>query len=178
MGLACFRRPLDPRAHVDHERKPVHLLRRERRRNNDHQRSSLDADHADRRAAPDPGRSEHVQHARHDQDAAMRRVARQEEGFAMVMVLGMTVLLLVLAFGLIDVMQSEASRSRTAVKRDAAYQAAEAGVDDYIAKLIDDRLYYVHFVHTGEATRRATASGRPDAASSPRPPTEGNTRNI
>ncbi|MDX6440665.1 MAG: hypothetical protein QOE43_394, partial [Gaiellaceae bacterium] len=49
----------------------------------------------------------------------MKRVARNEEGFAMVMVLGMTVLLLVLAFGLIDVMQSEASRSRTAVKRDA-----------------------------------------------------------
>lgn len=90
----------------------------------------------------------------------MKRVARNEEGFAMVMVLAMTVLLLVLAFGLIDVMQSEASRSRTAVKRDAAYQAAEAGVDDYIAKLIDDRLYYVHFVHPGEATRRATASGR------------------
>jgi hypothetical protein len=94
----------------------------------------------------------------------MRRLARDQEGFAMVMVLGMTVLLLVLAFALIDVMQSEASRSRTAVKRDAAYQAAEAGVDDYISKLIDDRLYYVHFVHPGEATRRATASGRIVAA--------------
>jgi hypothetical protein len=94
----------------------------------------------------------------------VRRVARQEEGFAMLTVLGMTVLLLVLAFALIDVMQSEASRSRTAVKRDAAYQAAEAGVDDYVSKLIDDRLYYVHFVHPGEATRRATASGRIVAA--------------
>jgi hypothetical protein len=67
---------------------------------------------------------------------------------------------MVLAFGLIDVMQGEASRSRTAVKRDAAFQAAEAGVDDYISKLIDDRLYYVHFVHPGESSRRATASGR------------------
>jgi hypothetical protein len=90
----------------------------------------------------------------------VRRVGRDEGGFAMLTVLGMTVLLVVLAFGLIDVMRSEASRSRTAVKRDAAYQAAEAGADDYISKLIDDRLYYVHFVHPGEATRRATASGR------------------
>ena len=46
------------------------------------------------------------------------------------------------------------------MKRDAAYQAAEAGVDDYISKLIDDRLYYVHFVHAAEATRRAATSGR------------------
>ena len=82
----------------------------------------------------------------------------------MVMVLGMIVLLSVLAVALIDVMQGEASRSRTEVKRDTAYQAAEAGVDEYISKLIDDRLYYVHFVHPGEATRQSTASGRLVAA--------------
>ena len=105
----------------------------------------------------------------------MKRAGRHEEGFAMVMVLGMTVLLMVLAFGLIDVMQSEASRSRTAVKRDAAYQAAEAGVDDYIAKLIDDRLDDVHFVHPGEATRLATASGRTVAAGQTWQQSDGNT---
>lgn len=104
----------------------------------------------------------------------MTRAARREEGFALLTVLGMTVLLLVLAFSLIDVMKSEASRSRTAVKRDAAYQAAEAGVDDYIAKLIDDRLYYVHFVHAGEATRRAAVSGRIVAATQTWQQTDGN----
>jgi hypothetical protein len=78
----------------------------------------------------------------------------------MLTVLGLTVLLSVLAVALVDVMNGEASRSRTAVKRDAAYQAAEAGVDDYISKLIDDRLYYYHFVHPGEATRQAGTSGR------------------
>ena len=78
----------------------------------------------------------------------------------MLTVLVLTVLLSVLAVALIDVMSGEASRSRTAVKRDAAYQAAEAGVDDYISKLIDDRLYYFHFVHPGEATRLASTSGR------------------
>ena len=104
----------------------------------------------------------------------MRRAAEREEGFALLTVLGMTVLLVVLAFSLIDVMQSEASRSRTEVKRDAAYQAAEAGVDDYISKLIDDRLYYVHFVHAGEATRRATASGRVVTATQTWQQTDGN----
>jgi Tfp pilus assembly protein PilX len=82
----------------------------------------------------------------------------------MVMVIGMLVLLSVLAVTLIDVMQGEASRSRTAVRRDAAFQAAEAGVDDYISKLIDDRLYATHFVHPGEATRRSTTSNRLVAA--------------
>ena len=79
-----------------------------------------------------------------------------EDGIAMVMVLGIMVLLGVLAVGLIDTMIGEAARSRKAVTRDAAYHAAEAGVDDYIAKLIDDRLYYSHFVHPAESTRRST----------------------
>jgi hypothetical protein len=90
----------------------------------------------------------------------LRHAASGEEGIAMVMVIGMIVLLSVLAVTLIDVMQGEASRSRTEIKRDAAFHAAEAGVDDYISKLIDDRLYLNHFVHPGEATRRSTASGR------------------
>jgi hypothetical protein len=87
-----------------------------------------------------------------------------EDGIAMVMVLGIMVLLGVLAVTLIDTMIGEAARSRKAVTRDAAYHAAEAGVDDYIAKLIDDRLYYLHFVHPGESTRRSTASGNIVAA--------------
>jgi hypothetical protein len=90
----------------------------------------------------------------------LRNTAAREEGFAMVMVLGMIVLLSILAASMIDVMRGEAARSRSAVKRDAAYQAAEAGADDYISKLIDDHLYMTHFVHPGEATRRSTASGR------------------
>jgi hypothetical protein len=94
------------------------------------------------------------------------RVVRRdnEDGIAMVMVLGIMVLLGVLAVTLIDTMMGEAARSRKAVTRDAAYHAAEAGVGDYIAKLIDDRLYYTHFVHPGESTRLSVASGRLVAA--------------
>ena len=92
---------------------------------------------------------------------------RNEEGFAMVLVLGMIVLLSVLGMSLIDVMQGEASRSRTEIKHDTAFQAAEAGVDDYIAKLIDDRLYPSHFVHPAESTRSSTANGRLVGAAQP-----------
>lgn len=88
-----------------------------------------------------------------------------EDGIAMVMVLGIMALLGVLAVTLIDTMMGEAARSRKAVTRDTAYHAAEAGVDDYISKLIDDRLYYLHFVHPAEATRRSTATGNVVAAS-------------
>jgi hypothetical protein len=98
---------------------------------------------------------------------------RDEDGIAMVMVMGIMVLLSVLAVTLIDTMMGEAARSRKAVTRDTAYHAAEAGVDEYIAKLIDDRLYYVHFVHPGESTRRSTATGHVVAASQSWPQADG-----
>jgi hypothetical protein len=85
---------------------------------------------------------------------------RNEEGIAMLTVLAITVLLTVLAVVFLDVMNGEAARSKTAVTHETAYQAAEAGIDEYISKLVDDRLYYVHFVHPGESTRRSTASAR------------------
>jgi hypothetical protein len=103
----------------------------------------------------------------------LRHVASNEDGIAMVMAIGMIVLLSVLAVTLIDVMQGEASRSRTEITRDAAFQAAEAGVDDYISKLIDDRLYMNHFVHPAEATRRSTASGRLVSGGQPWQQTDG-----
>ena len=103
------------------------------------------------------------------------RSAYREDGFAMVMVLGMIVLLSVLAIALINVMQGEASRSRTEIKHDTAFHAAEAGVDDYISKLIDDRLYLSHFVHPAESTRFSPASGRLVSASQPWQQSDGST---
>jgi hypothetical protein len=94
----------------------------------------------------------------------LRDMLAREEGIAMVTVLGITILLTVLAVVFLDVMNGEAARSRIEVTHETSYQAAEAGIDEYISKLVDDRLYYVHFVHPGEATRRSTASGRTVAA--------------
>ena len=58
----------------------------------------------------------------------MSRVrAHDERGFAMVLVIGLVTVLGVISLTLIDLANSEAKRSRSAVVRDASYQAAEAG---------------------------------------------------
>jgi hypothetical protein len=84
----------------------------------------------------------------------LRPSIREEQGFAVVLVLCLAALLAILSVTLIGAVQNESTRSVHGVSRDASFQAAEAGVDDYVAKLVDDHLYYAHYVHAGEATRR------------------------
>jgi hypothetical protein len=86
---------------------------------------------------------------------------------AMVLVICGLLMVSLLATYLIDRTMDEQSRSSTARTRDAAFQAAEAGVDDYIAKLVADSAYYLHRVHPGEATRRDTSSGTTVSAGAP-----------
>jgi Tfp pilus assembly protein PilX len=81
---------------------------------------------------------------------------REEHGFGMVLVVFATVILGVLSITLMDTMRNESTRSSDATVRQLSFQAAEAGIDDYLAKLVDDHLYYVHVVHDGESTRRWT----------------------
>lgn len=83
-----------------------------------------------------------------------RTLVRQEQGIAMMIVVLLGAVLSLLGVTLIATVRSEAGRSVQAVTRGAAFQAAEAGLDDYIAKLVDDPQYYAHYVHPGEATRR------------------------
>jgi hypothetical protein len=78
---------------------------------------------------------------------------RGEEGFAMSMVVVLSIALAVFSIALIDVVSHETGRSTHAVTRDAAFHAAEAGINDYLTKLLSDRVYYTHEVHPGEATR-------------------------
>ena len=85
----------------------------------------------------------------------LKQALKAEQGFAMIFVVLATAMLSVLALTLIDTVRSEADRTVRSEKRETAFQAAEAGINDYIAKLIDDRLYYAHNVHIGESTRRA-----------------------
>jgi Tfp pilus assembly protein PilX len=84
---------------------------------------------------------------------------REERGIAMMLSVFMSLLLLAIAVSLIDTMRTESDQSAHAATRQASYEAAEAGINDYIAKLIDDSAYYLHYVHPGEATRTDTASG-------------------
>ncbi len=73
----------------------------------------------------------------------------------MVLFLVLAAALSALSITLIATVESEGTRSVSAVRRDTAFHAAEAGLDDYIAKLVDDPLYYVHYLHPGESTRLA-----------------------
>lgn len=84
----------------------------------------------------------------------MRRVdARREEGLALVLVVLIASIVTLLAVVLIDTVLAESERSSHHVWSGSSYQAAEAGVDDYVSKLVDDRLYYLHYLHPGESTR-------------------------
>jgi hypothetical protein len=87
------------------------------------------------------------------------RLARQEDGFAMAIVVLLTSVLAILSVSLMTLATSETQRSSQNNRREAAFQAAEAGVEDYIAKMVDDRLYYLHQVHPGEATRQDSGGG-------------------
>jgi Tfp pilus assembly protein PilX len=81
-------------------------------------------------------------------------VDRRERGSAMIIVILMGVVFTALAASLMANSVSESGRSGLAVKRTTALAAAEAGVDDYIAKLTQDHTYFQHYVHPGEATRK------------------------
>lgn len=93
------------------------------------------------------------------------RLLRREEGVAMVLVVLLTSVLTLLGVTLIDIVGSESGRSARAVWSSASFQAAEAGLDDYLAKLVDDRAYYLHTVHAGESTRRPPAGADVPAGS-------------
>ncbi len=83
---------------------------------------------------------------------AVRRL-RGESGQAMTLVVFAVALLSTLAVGLTDLVTSETQRSGQLVSSDSAYQAAESGIDTYAAKLLDDHLYFLHYVAPGESTR-------------------------
>ena len=76
----------------------------------------------------------------------------------MILVVVVVATLTLLSIILIDQVRSESTRSVHQVYGGTSFQAAEAGIDDYVSKLVDDRLYYLHYVHPGEATRQSGAT--------------------
>ncbi len=99
-----------------------------------------------------------------------RRVIQRlqgEEGIAMVLVVFAVALLATLSVVLVNTVTDESGRSAKAVVRQSAFEAAESGLDDYIAKLADDRQYYLHWVHPAESTRQDDGTGGTSAYVSP-----------
>jgi Tfp pilus assembly protein PilX len=78
---------------------------------------------------------------------------KREDGVTMVLVVVAIVVLSVLSTTLFVILNSEQTRSNNAVKRDASFQAAEAGIHTYMAKLLDDPSFYLHYLAKGESSR-------------------------
>jgi hypothetical protein len=89
----------------------------------------------------------------------------------MVLVVFIGSFLALLGLTMLELARSESNRSAEQVQSGTPSQAAEAGIEDYISKIVDDRLYYVHYVHAGEATRQepggATVAGGTDETAWP-----------
>lgn len=84
-----------------------------------------------------------------------RRLLSSERGQAMVLAVFAFALLTIIGFTLTDVVTGETQASGEAVASSGAYQAAEAGLNEYISKLLDDSLYYLHWVDEAESTRQS-----------------------
>ena len=83
----------------------------------------------------------------------LRSVVVREDGIAMILVVIITAFLSMLAVTLIDSVKAESDRGAHANWSSTSFEAAEAGLDDYTAKLVDDHGFYLHYVHPAEATR-------------------------
>jgi hypothetical protein len=82
-----------------------------------------------------------------------RMTLRGESGNAMVLAVFMMAALVLLSVSLVNAVRGDSSRSSRAVVSDAAFHAAEAGIDDYTSKLVVDNQFFFHDVAAGESTR-------------------------
>ena len=88
----------------------------------------------------------------------LRSVLVQEDGIALVLVILIASFMTLLSVTLIDRVRAEATRGHKANNSSTAFQAAEAGIDDYVAKLVDDHGFFLHYVAPAESTRSPSSS--------------------
>jgi hypothetical protein len=102
----------------------------------------------------------------------LRKVAlREEGGQALMLVVLLVTVLTLLAPLLIASVSDSSTRSQNALVRANARAAADAGVNDYVAKLLDDNQYYLQYVAPGEATRTSTTNQTVSSVLPPSSPT-------
>ena len=80
-------------------------------------------------------------------------IHRREDGSAVIVTMLIGFVLAMVATTLLATSIREVQASGRSTRRGAAFAAAEAGLDDYIAKLTEDHQYYAHVVHPAESTR-------------------------
>ena len=97
------------------------------------------------------------------------KTLRDERGIAMVYVVLVMMVMSSIAFVTLESIQHEQTTSYSQTNKQTAYQAAEAGIDDYLAKMKDDPQYYGHSstcrrVHTPRPAHLDDTSRRRQAA--------------
>ena len=75
----------------------------------------------------------------------------------------LTSVLVLLSTTTVELVRSESASSASSRQKGAVFQAAEAGMDDFLAKLTDDKTYYFRNVHPAESTRRPTTGADVDS---------------
>jgi hypothetical protein len=82
-----------------------------------------------------------------------RRRAARDEGMALIAMVMLATVMSMIAAVIITDSTRELSRATIQVDKTSALQAAQAGIDDYLAKMTQDNLYYFHYVHPAEPNR-------------------------
>ena len=77
----------------------------------------------------------------------------------------LTSILVLLSLTTIEIVRAESSNTSQSRLRGSVFHAAEAGLDDYLAKLVDDKTYYYRNVHPAESTRRPVSGADVDPTS-------------
>ncbi|MGK2958917.1 MAG: hypothetical protein ACSLFB_11090 [Acidimicrobiales bacterium] len=88
-----------------------------------------------------------------------RALQNGQAGSTLITVMMMGVTLSLVSTVLLTNTVFNVERSAKSVETGGALQAAEAGINDYLAKLSDDRTYWSHWVHEAETTRTGGAMG-------------------
>ncbi len=90
-----------------------------------------------------------------------------QEGIALVAAILVGVILVILGMLLVSISFSESTQSVRNLRVANAAQAAEAGLDDYVAKLTQDHYYATHWVHPAELPRVEPSTGGVTAPGQP-----------
>jgi hypothetical protein len=96
---------------------------------------------------------------------------RREDGQALLMVVFMIAALTLIAPLLMDTVADSSTRSNDALVQSRARAAADAGIDDYVAKLLLDNQYYLQYLAPGEATRHPSSGSDVSSVLPPSSPT-------
>lgn len=74
----------------------------------------------------------------------------------------LTSVLVLLSLTTIELVRSETVSSANSRLKGTVFQAAEAGMDDYLSKLVQDKTYYFRNVHPAESTRHPVSGANVD----------------